>query len=149
METKAELENALKAAMRAHDELQKRTLRSALASIKLAEVEKNAPLDEAAVLAILQKEVKSRHEAIADAQRAKRPDLEAQNQAEIEVLERFLPQPFAPQDLEKLVRQVIAEEGASSPRDMGRVMKALVPRLQGRATGEQASQTVRKVLQEG
>jgi hypothetical protein len=145
--TKTQLESALKDAMRANDDVRKRTLRMALSAIRLAEVEKGGALDESATLAILQKEIKSRHEAIADAQRANRPDLEADANAEIKVLEEYLPQPFTPEELEALARQVIAEVGATGPREMGQVMKALVPRLQGRATGDQASQAVRKLLQ--
>lgn len=147
MATKQQLENALKEAMRAGDDLKKRTLRMALSSIRLVEIDKRAPLDEAGVMAILQKEVKSRQESIADAERASRPDLAAEAQAEIAVLEGFLPQPLRQEDLEAMARQAIAEVGATSPREMGQVMKVLMPRLQGRATGEQASQVVRSLLQ--
>jgi uncharacterized protein YqeY len=146
MNTKERLEKALKEAIQSQDDLRKRTVRMALASIRLAEVEKKAPLDEAGVLAALQKEVKSLHESIADAQRAGRPELAAAAQEEIAVLEGFLPQPFAPEELEAMARQAVAETGATSIREMGQVMKVLVPRLEGRATGEQASQTVRKLL---
>lgn len=147
MATKSELENDLKDAMRAGDDLRKRTLRMALSAIRLAEVEKGAALDEAAVIAILQKEVKSRQESIAEAQRAARSDLEAASQAEVGVLESYLPKQLSPDELEALARQAIAETGATSPREMGQVMKALMPKLQGRATGDQASQAVRKLLQ--
>jgi uncharacterized protein YqeY len=146
METKAKLENELKDAMRAGDDLRKRTLRMALASIRFAEVEKGSPLDENAVLGVVQKEIKSRQEAIADAQKAGRPDLEAASLAEIGVLEGYLPQALSPEELEALARQAIVETGASSAREMGQVMKVLMPRLQGRATGDQASQIVRKLL---
>ncbi len=147
MTTKADLEKSLKDAMRSGDETRKRTLRMALSSIRLAEVEKGAPLDEAGLIAILQKEVKSRNEAIADAQRAQRPDLIPPNQDEIAVLETLLPKPFSSQELEDLARQAIAEVNASTPADMGKVMKILTPRLQGRASGAQASQVVRQLLQ--
>ncbi len=147
MTTKQELESALKDAMRANDDLGKRTLRLALSAIRLVEVEKGTQMDEHGVMAVLQKEIKSRQEAIEDARRANRPDLEKANQEEIGFLQRYLPQPFTPQELEQLARQVIAEVGASEPKQMGQVMKVLTPRLQGRATGEQASQVVRKLLQ--
>jgi hypothetical protein len=146
MTTKAELENALKDAMRSGDEVSKRTLRMALSAIRFVEVDKGGPLDESGVMAVLQKELKARQETIEEAQRANRPDLVTDTQAEIVVLESFLPQQFSPEELESLARQVIAEVGASSPREMGQVMKILIPRLQGRATGEQASQVVRKLL---
>lgn len=132
--------------MRAGDEVRKRTLRMVLSSIRLAEVEKGKPLDDAGLLAILHKEVKSRRESIADAQRANRPDLIQGSEAEIAVLETFLPKAMTVEELEEIVRQVIAEVGAASPRDMGQVMKLLLPRLQGRVAGDQASQVVRRLL---
>lgn len=147
MTSKAELENALKEAMRSGDELRKRTIRMALSNIKLAEVNTGKALDEPAVQAVLLKEVKSRRETIADAERARRPDLIAAAQEEIGVLETFLPQPFKPEELETLARQAITETGASSVKEMGQVMKALLPRLQGRASNDQASQVVRRLLQ--
>jgi uncharacterized protein YqeY len=144
---KQQLENALKEAMRANDDLRKRTLRMALSAIRLTEIDKGSSLDDNAVMAILQKEIKSRQESIADAQKANRPDLVASSQAEIAVLEGFLPRQLSAQELEEVVRQVIAEVGATTLREMGQVMKVLLPRLQGRATGDQASQIVRKFLQ--
>jgi uncharacterized protein YqeY len=144
---KQQLENALKEAMRANDDLRKRTLRMALSAIRLTEIDKGSALDDNAVMAILQKEIKSRQESIADAQKANRPDLVASSQAEIAVLEGFLPRQLSAQELEEVVRQVIAEVGATTLREMGQVMKVLLPRLQGRATGDQASQIVRKFLQ--
>ena len=148
MSTKTELQNDLKKAMKANDVLRKRTLRMALASIQLAEIEKRGELDENAVMAILQREVKTRREAIEEARQANRPDLEAEAEAEIEVLEIYLPQSITEVELEDLAQQVIDEVGAASPREMGQVMKVLMPRLQGRATGQEASQVVSKLLQQ-
>lgn len=146
MTTKLELETALKDAMRAGNEVRKSTLRMVLSTIRLAEVEKGKPLDEVELTAVLNKEVKSRRESIRDAQRAHRPDLIAEAEAEIAVLEGFLPQGLSVEELETLVRQAIAEAGAVSPRDMGQVMKLLLPRLQGRVPGDQVSQAVRRLL---
>ena len=148
MGTKTELQNDLKKAMKANDVLRKRTLRMSLASIQLAEIEKRGELDENAVMAILQREVKARGEAFEEARQANRPDLEAEAVAEIEVLEKYLPQPMTEVELEELAQQVIDEVGAASPREMGQVMKVLMPRLQGRATGQEASQVVGKLLQQ-
>lgn len=147
MDTKTQLETALKDAIRSNDELRKRTLRMALSNIRLTEIDKGVKLDESGLLAILQKEVKTRHEVIADAEKAARPDLIVEAQAEIAILEEYLPKALTEPELEILARQVIAEVGATSPREMGQVMKTLMPRLQGRATGDQASQVVRKLLQ--
>ncbi len=142
-----QLEITLKDAMRSQDDLRKRTVRMALSAIRLAEIENGKPLDEAGLLAIIQKEIKSRREAIADARQANRPDLIAASEDEIKVLETFLPQQLTPKELETLARQAIVEAGAASPADMGKVMKLLTPRLMGRATGAQASQLVRQLLQ--
>ncbi len=147
MNIKQQLENDLKEAMRNKDELRKRTLRLTLTDIRLAEVKKGGALDEAALLALLQKEIKSRHESIADAERAGRPDLIEEVRAEIGVLEAYLPRQLSPQELEELARQAIAETGATSPKEMGLVMKILIPKLQGRAAGNEASQIVRKLLE--
>ena len=132
--------------MRAQDDLRKRTLRMALSAIRLAEIESKQTLDDATVMAVLQKEVKSRQEAIEEARKANRPDLVEAAQAEIEVLQRYLPQPFSAAELEQLAREAIAEAGATSPREMGQVMKILMPRLQGRATGSEANQVLRRLL---
>lgn len=147
MPTRADLENALKDAMRSGNDLRKSTIRMALAAVKNAEIDKGSALDENGVAAILQKEIKSRREAIADAEKAHRPELAETSQAEIAILEGFLPKALSAEELDDLARQAVAEVGATSIREMGQVMKVLMPRLQGRATGDQASQAVRKLLQ--
>lgn len=147
MSLKEEIEISVKDAMRSGDEQRKRTLRMALAAIRMAEIDKRGSVDDDTVVAILLKEVKSRQEVIAESEQANRPDLIEEAIGEIAILEQFLPPPFTPQELEALVREVIAEVGATSAREMGAVMKVLVPRLEGRATGNEASQAVRKLLQ--
>lgn len=146
MSIKQQLENDVKEAMRARDEIRKRALRSALSAIRLAEVEKGGELDDSAIMAVLQKEIKSRHETIADAERAGRAEMLAEAQAEIGVLESYLPKPFTSEELEELARQAIQQVGATSPKEMGQVMKVLMPQLQGRATGNEANQVVRRLL---
>ncbi|GAB4580294.1 MAG: GatB/YqeY domain-containing protein [Anaerolineales bacterium] len=147
MTLKEQINNSIKDAMRAGDELRKTTLRMALSAIKLAEVQKGGPLDEAAVLGLVQKEVKSRHEAIEEARKAGRPDLEKAARAEIAILQEFLPQALTPEELEQFVREAIAESGATSPREMGKVMALLTPRTKGRADGKAVSDLVKQMLQ--
>jgi len=146
MNLKERLQSDLKQAMLAKDERRKRTLRLVLAAIKNAEVEKRAPLDDSAVLAVIQKEVKSRQETIEGAQQAGRDDLVAEAEAEMALLQAYLPQPLTLEEVEALAREAIAEVGATSPRDMGKVMKALMPRVRGRAEGGTVSQVVRRLL---
>jgi hypothetical protein len=147
MPVKSELEAALKDAMRANDTVRKNTLRVALTAIKEAEVAKIGELDDPAVLAILQKEVRSRQEALAEAEKASRPDLVENAKAEMKVLEAYLPKGLSEQEIEAIVQAAIEEVGATTPADMGKVMKAVLPKVQGRADGGQVSQLVRSKLQ--
>jgi len=147
METKAKLEEALKEAMKAGDDVRKRTVRMALAAIKQTEVDRQIKVDEAGVMGILQKEIKIRKESLEEARTANRPDLVAEAEAEIAVLEVFLPKAMSAEELKALVEAAVAEVGAASPADMGKVMKVLMPRVAGRAPGDQVSAAVRQVLQ--
>ena len=147
MSLKSELEDALKDAMRAKDKPRKSTLRMALSAVKLAEVERRDELEDEAVLRILQKEVKSRRELIEDAEKADRPDMVREAEAEIKILEGYLPQALSSDELQTLVVEAIAEVGASAPGDMGNVMKVIIPKVAGRADGGQISQIVRETLQ--
>ena len=147
MQTKQALENALKDAMRERDEVRRRTLRMALASIKMTEIEKGAALDDASIAAILHKEIKIRREAIQDAEKANRPDLIQDAQAEIAVLESFLPKGLSDDELRQIILQAIRESNASGPADRGKVMKAVMPLIQGRAPNDKVSNMVRNALQ--
>ncbi|MCS7011581.1 MAG: GatB/YqeY domain-containing protein [Anaerolineales bacterium] len=147
MDTKAKLEQALKEAMKAGDDVTRRTVRMALAAIRQSEIDRQTTLDEAAVLNILQKEIKTRREAAEEARRANRPDLIAAAEAEIQVLQGFLPQALSADELNRLIQEVMAETGATSLADMGKVMKVLMPRVAGRLPGDQVSSAVRSMLQ--
>ncbi len=125
------------------DDLRKRTLRMVVASLKLAEVDRQAELEDPAILGLIQKEVKSRQESVDEAKQAGRDDLVERSQAEIEVLEEYLPQALSEDELNDLVQETIDEVGAEGPSDMGKVMKAIMPRIQGRADGKVVSELVR------
>jgi len=143
---KEKLSQSLKEAMKAKDERRKRVVRMAMTSIKNAEIERKGELEEPDVLAILQKEVKARHETIEGAQKAGREDLIAEAEAEIAILEEYLPQALSQEELEALVKEAIAEARATSPKEMGLVMKVLMPKIRGRADGKEANQIVRELL---
>ena len=147
MDTKTQLENALKDAMRSGDDLRKRTIRMALAAIKQIEIDKQIKLDEAGVIAVLQKEAKTRRESIEESQKANRPDLVATLEAEIAVVTGFLPQAMSDAELKALAEAVIIEVSATGPTDMGKVMKGIMPRVAGRAPNDQISRIVRELLQ--
>jgi uncharacterized protein YqeY len=146
MTLKDTLSTAMRDAIKAKDETRKIPLRLVMAAIKEAEIEKQEELTDEDVLRLVQKEVKSRQESIADAEKAGREDLVVTAEAEMAVLQAFLPQPLSPEELEELVKETIAEEGATSMADMGKVMKAAMAKAQGRADGSQISQLVRQLL---
>lgn len=146
MSTKESLQDSLKDAMRTGDATRKATLRMALAAVRNAEIEQRGELAEADVLVILQKEVKLRRETAEEARGAGRQDLAEQAEQEISILEDYLPQPLSHDELVEMARQAIAEVGATSPREMGQVMKVLMLRVKGRADGAEVSQVVRQLL---
>lgn len=146
-ETRTRIENDLKDAMRAGDDLRKLTLRLVLSAVKFAEIEKKGEIDEAGVISLVQKEIKSHQETIEDARKADRPEQVKTSTAQIAILEAYLPKQLSADELETLARNAIAEAGASSLREMGAVMKILMPLAAGRASGDQLSQVVRKLLQ--
>ena len=147
MSLKSTLQKNLTEAMKNRDELRKVPIRLVIAGIKEAEIEKQHELDDSDVLRIIQKEAKARLDTIADAQKANRPDLEERAEAELAILKEFLPEELSREKIETVVRETIAEVGAASMADMGTVMKALMPKVQGRADGGQVSQIVRQALQ--
>ena len=104
--------------------MRKRTLRMALAAIKLKEVDKREALDETETLAVIQKEVKSRQETIVDAERANRPEQVAESRAEIEILEAYLPESLTSEELETMAKEAIDEVGATSMREMGQYVSS-------------------------
>jgi uncharacterized protein len=147
MNMKQTIQSALTAAMKAKDEDTKRTLRLVMTAIKFADIEKGGEIDDQRILSILQKEVKTRQDAIQEAKRAHRPDLIETAEKEIVILNRFLPQRMDEEELVELAKSVITETSASTLRDMGEVMKILMPKLAGRASGQDASKIVRELLQ--
>lgn len=147
MDIKTQVNESLKEAMRTNDDLRRRTLRMVMAAIKQVEVDKRAALDDAAVMALMQKEIKNRREALEEAKKANRADLAADNEAEIAVLESFLPKAMPAEELRALVQAAIAETGAAAPSDMGRVMKIVIPKVAGRAPNDAISAAVRELLQ--
>jgi len=147
MSLKETISEKLKSAMKEGNEDQKRVLRLILAASKLAEIENRSPLDDAAFLGIIQKEVKIRREALEGAKIAQREDLVAISEREISILEELLPTQLTDEELLLMAIKIIDETGASSLSDTGKVMKILLPNVQGRAPGDKVSLIVRKALQ--
>lgn len=136
------IQDDVRNAMRDRDELRRDTLRMALAAAHNAEVAQRRPLSDDELLGIVSKEVKSRRESVDAYEKAGRDDLAAKERAEAAILSDYLPQPLTEEELRDLVRAAIAETGATSPRDLGRVMGVLAPRTRNRADGKVVSTMV-------
>lgn len=146
MDFHTKLQNDLVNAMKARDDTQKWVVRLLKSTIELAEVNKGKALTDDEFLGVVQKEIKTRNESLADAQKAHRQDLVDAALAEIEILKTYLPAQLNPNELLELVRQTIVEVNATSSKDMGAVMKVLLPKLQGMATNSEASRVVKEEL---
>ena len=142
----AEIEDEIKDAMRARDQLRTDTLRLTLASLRSAEKDLGRPLKEDEELQVLQRERKRRAEAAEAFRAAGRGEQAEKEEDELEVIEEFMPEPLEEEELERIVDDAIAETGATSLRDLGRVMADVMPQVAGRADGSEVSQLVREKL---
>ncbi len=137
----------LKIAMKSGDEAKKRTLRSIKAAITRAQKqEDNQPLTDDEIITILRKEAKQRQDSIAAYELGHRQDLVEAEQAELAIITGYLPQQMDAETIRQVAQAVIAEVGATGPRDMGKVMSKLMPQLGGKADGRLVNQAVRDLL---
>jgi uncharacterized protein YqeY len=146
MSLKARVTDDMKNAMRAKDSARLGTIRLLLAAIKQREVDERIELDDAAISSIVEKLIKQRKDSISQFQAAGRDDLVAAEQAELVVLQAYLPEQLSSAEVEAAVTAAIAESGASSAKDMGKVMGLLKPRLAGRADMGQVSALIKAQL---
>jgi uncharacterized protein YqeY len=140
------LENELTTAMKERDASRRDALRLILSSLRSAEKELQRSLHDDEELQVLQRERKRRLESIEAFEVAGRAEQAAKEQSELEVLEEFMPEPVSEDELEQIVDDAIAEVGATSMRDLGRVMADVMPQIAGRADGSAVSQLVREKL---
>lgn len=144
------LNDDLKTAMRARDDVRLRTIRSLRSALQQAEIARRqggtATLDEAEALAVVQKQAKQRREAIEQFRAAGRDDLVAKEQEELTVLESYLPAALGDDEIRSVLRGLAAEVGASTPADIGRLMAPAMQRLRGQADGRRVQELAREVL---
>jgi uncharacterized protein len=140
------LQEDLTRAMRERDELRRESLRMAIAAVYGAQKEARRELSDDEVVSVLMREVKARRESIEAFSGAGRAEAATEEQAKLDIISGYLPEQLAPDELVELVRAAVDETGATSPRDMGRVMAALMPRIRGRAEGRQVSAAVAQEL---
>lgn len=140
------LQADLKEAMRAQDRRRLSVIRMALNAIKQEEIDRQVKLSAEEAAAVLMREAKKRRESITEAEQAGRLDVASEEQAELAILESYLPRQLSAEEIADLARAAICEVGASSPKDMGNVMRVLMPRLKGQAEGKLVNQIVRDLL---
>ncbi len=143
---KATITEQMKDAMRAKDKERLGTIRLMLAEIKRIEVDERIELDDDRILIVLDKMVKQRRDSITQYEAAERPELAEKEQQELEVIKTFLPQPLSDAEITQVVDDAIAESGASSMQDMGKVMAIVKPQVQGRADMGKISGLVKQKL---
>ena len=146
MSLKGRIQEDVKSAMRAHERERLAALRLITAAIKQKEVDDRTELDDEQVLAVLDKMVKQRRDSLEQYSKAGRDDLALKEQFELDLIQTYLPEPMAADELDELIRSTITELGASSMRDMGAVMGALRGQVQGRADMKAVSQAVKAQL---
>jgi uncharacterized protein YqeY len=145
-ELKASITSAQKEAMKAREKERLATIRLILAEFKRIEVDERIELDDARVLAVLDKMLKQRRDSINQYESAGRQDLADVEAAEIAVIETFLPAALTAEEIDALIEEAVSSSGAESVRDMGKVMAVLKPQLQGRADVGKVSQLVKQRL---
>ena len=143
---KDQITDVLKTSMRAKDMATVTVIRGVQAAIKQIEVDERIELDDAQVLAVIEKQIKQRKESIKAFSGAGRDDLASKEQAEIEVLSQFLPEAMSEDELDSLIAQTITAQGATSMKDMGKVMNSLRPIIAGRADPAQVSAKIKAKL---
>ena len=144
-----QLMDDIKTAMKAKDQVSLNTLRALKSAIKNAAIEKggaDAVLEEAESMAVIRKQIKQRQDSITQFEDAGRPELAENEKAEVLVLEKYLPPPLSEEEITNIVSKAISETGASSKADMGKVMKVVQEKADGRADGKLLSQLVMKAL---
>jgi uncharacterized protein YqeY len=146
MSLKSRIQDDVKSAMRAHEREQLATLRLVTAAIKQIEVDERIELNDQQVLAVLDKMVKQRRESLEQFESAGREDLAEKERFELDLIQGYLPEPLGDAELAELIKSAITGIGASSIRDMGSVMNALRPQVQGRADMKAVSQAVKTQL---
>lgn len=142
----ARLSDELKAAMRARDNQRRNTIRLLQSALKQVEIDTRSALDEEAELKILRREAKQRRETISELEAAGRADDVAEARYELGLIESFLPQQLTADELMPIVSTAVAEIGATSMKQMGEVMRVVMPRVQGRADGRAVNAIARELL---
>lgn len=143
---KQKLTDNLKQALKSGDKVKRSTIRLLLSAIKNAEIARQCVLEDADILGIIAKEIRQRHESIEAFKQGNRPDLVTQEEAELAVLQEYLPQQMTREEIAEAARRIIEEVGAQGPGDKGKVMPKLIAQLKGRADGREINAVATELL---
>ncbi len=141
------LTEELKGSLKSGDHVKVSVIRLLKSAVKNREIEKMAPLTEEEIVDVIMSAMKQRRESIGEFQKGGREDLVQKEESELKILQTFLPQQLSEEELMNEIRVAIREVGAVSPRDMGKVMKILMPRVKGRAEGAKVSSIVKELME--
>lgn len=140
------LQQDMKSALKNKEKEKLSTIRMVRAAIKKAEIDQKGPLNDEQIIEVIMREVKLRKDAIQEFEKAGRQDLVEKEKAELQVLETYLPEPLTEEELTGLIQETIQQLGVTSKKDIGKVMKTVLPKVKGRAEGRVVNQIVQKLL---
>ena len=147
MSLKDQIQREIKQAMKEKDHVKLSTLRLLMSEIKNKEIDAGGELEEADILSLVQKAAKQRKESIEQYRKGGRDELADREQQELEILNAYLPQQLSGEELAEIIKQAMERCGATSPRDMGKVMKEVMPAVKGKADGKEVNAMVRTLLE--
>lgn len=145
-ELRERLDEALKQALRARDQHRLSVLRLVRAGIKNTEIAQRKPLDEPGILGVLAKEMRERKDSLEEFRKAGRTDLVVREEQELAILQEYLPQQLSREEIHAIVREAMAETGVTGPKEKGKLMAALMPRVRGKAGGREVNAVVTELL---
>jgi uncharacterized protein len=143
---KERLNQDMKDSLKAHDSARLSAIRMIISAVRNKEIDSRKDMDDEGVLSVLSTSAKQRRESIEQYEKAGRQDLVDKEKAELEVIMSYMPQQMGRAEIEALVKEAVAESGATGPGDMGKVMKVLMPKVKGRADGKLVNEVVKAVL---
>lgn len=146
MSLKETLMSDLKAAMKAKDSIKKSTVTMVRAAVKQIEIDSRKELNDEEIIEVVAKQVKQRKDALAEFAKAERDDLVEETKAEIEVLMNYLPKQLSKEELTSIVKEAVETVGATTVKDMGKIMKEVMPKIKGRADGKAVNEIARELL---
>jgi uncharacterized protein YqeY len=149
MGLKEKIQQDIKQAMKEKERDKLSTLRLLMSEIKNKEIDAGGDLEDSDILALIQKAAKQRKESIEQYKKGSRDELAAKEERELEILSAYLPQQLSREELEGIIKEAIAKCGATSPKEMGKVMKEVMPAVKGRADGKEVNALVRSMLEAG